>query len=64
MALHQAQWLEGTCASVWAGVCVSLVTIGVPVLLGFDKDVVTSTVILPVSELLIVSALLGVQLPL
>ena len=38
--------LEGTGASDWAGICLW----GVPVMLGVGKDVVTSTVILTVSE--------------
>ena len=43
--------LEGTCASGWAGVCISPVPVGFPVTLGVGKDVVASGVILPVSEL-------------
>jgi hypothetical protein len=39
--------LEGTCASGWVGVCVSLVPVGVPVTLGVGKD----AVILSESEL-------------
>ena len=30
--------LEGTCASSWVGVCVSLVPVAVPVILGVGKD--------------------------
>lgn len=41
---------EGTCAYVWAGVHVSLVPVGGPVTLGFEKDVVPSPVILGVLE--------------
>ena len=37
--------------SGWAGVCVFLVPMGVPVMLGVGKDVVVSTVIFSVSEL-------------
>jgi hypothetical protein len=43
--------LEGTRASGWAGVLVSLVPLGFPVLLGAGKYVVVSTVILSVSVL-------------
>ena len=43
--------LEGTHASGWAGVCVFLVPMGVPVMLGVGKDVVASAVILSVSDL-------------
>ena len=32
--------LEGTCASGWAGICISLVPVGVPVTLGVGKDIV------------------------
>lgn len=43
--------LEGTCASGWVGICVSLVPEGVPVPVGVEKDVVASAVIFSVSEL-------------
>jgi hypothetical protein len=43
--------MEGTHASGLSGVCVSLVPVGVPVMLGVGKVVVSSTVILSVSEL-------------
>ena len=43
--------LEGPCASGWAGVCVSLVPVVVPVMPHVGKDDVASTVMLSVSEL-------------
>lgn len=58
---------EGTHASGWAGVCVSLVPVWVPVwVLGVGEEVVASTVNLTVRAPLLLgtSNLLGVQLPL
>lgn len=49
---------EETCASYWVGVPASLVPVGVPVMPGVGADVVASTGILSVSDLL------GVELPL
>jgi len=42
---------EGTCATGWAVILVSLVPMAVPVTLDIGRDVVTSTMILSVSEL-------------
>ena len=33
---------EGTCASSWVGVCVSLIPFGVPVMLDVEEDFVAS----------------------
>ena len=43
--------LKGTCASGSACVCVSLVSMGIPLMLGGGENVVASTMILTVSEL-------------
>lgn len=59
--------LEGTHASAWAGVCFSLVPVGVPITLGVVKDIVAPTVILSVSEIQhswLCQSLLVVKLPL
>lgn len=37
--------LGGTSASGWAGICISLFLVRVPVVMGVGKDVVASTVI-------------------
>ena len=42
-----ASWKE----TGWAGVCVFLVPVGVPVMLGVERDVVAPAVILSLSEL-------------
>jgi hypothetical protein len=42
--------LEGTHVSGWAGVCIFLVPVRVPVVLRIGKNVVASTVIMSVSE--------------
>ena len=43
--------LEGTCASGWVGVCVSLVPEGFSVMSSVGKDLVASNMILSMSEL-------------
>ena len=53
--------LEGTCASGWVGVCVSLVSVGFTVFVDVVKDVVALPVILSVSELLGVTDLLVLE---
>ena len=51
MGSQSPGFAQGTGASGWAGICVSLVPVKFSVMAGLGKHIVVSTVILSVSEL-------------